>query len=396
MRARVAIVGPTYPLRGGQALLLGHVYEALRRRGAEVRVITFKRLYPRLLFPGKRQHNISAQPVKRLPSAPILTPTNPWTWRQALQLLGEDDRATPQVLLMTWWNPFFGPMFRWIARAALRRHGIPTLMICENIVSHEARRVDGLLTRMGLAEPREFVVLSAAVAEDLRQYRTKALVHKSSLPIYDCYGGPTNRSAARTRLGIREERVVLFFGLVRAYKGLDLLIDAMASVHREVAGVRLLVVGEFYEGEVERRAQVKALGTEAHTTFIAEYVPDEDVATYFSAADCVVLPYRSATQSGITQVAIGMGVPMIATRVGGLPEVVEPGVNGLLVPAEDVGALAQAILQFFQEDLGKALRRQMAERRDDSPRSEDEIAAIIEDFARRHAADSVSANQEVG
>ena len=300
-----------------------------------------------------------------------------------MKALATGPQGPPHALLMTWWNPFFGPLFRSIARAARRRYGAPTLMICENVVSHEARAIDGLLTRIGLSEPSEFIVLSDAVADDLRAYRSDAPVHRSTLPIYSCYGDPPERPEARRRLGIDEGKVVLFFGLVRAYKGLDVLIDAMAKVVRRIDDVRLLVVGEFYEGEKERREQIARLGLEDRTTLVPEYVPDEKVATYFGAADCVVLPYRRATQSGITQVAVGMGVPMIATAVGGLPEAVRPGENGAIVPPEDPDALADALVSFFDEDEGETLRRKMAENRVGARRSEDEIAGIVEGFARR-------------
>jgi len=376
----VGIVGPTYPLRGGQALLLGHVHEALERRGLETRVITFARLYPRLLFPGKREDNASARPVKAIPSEALLTPTDPRTWRRALRALEDGPGGAPRMLLMTWWNPFFGPMFRAIARGARRRFGAPTLMICENVVSHEGRVIDGLLTRIGLAEPAEFIVLSEAVREQLRRYRPDAPLHRSRLPVYDCYGAPPGRAEARAQLGIAEDKVVLFFGLVRAYKGLDLLIDAFARAAPRVAGMRLLVVGEFYEGERERREQIEELGIAQSTTVVADYVPDERVARYFGAADCVVLPYRSATQSGITQVALGMGVPMIATAVGGLPEVVRPGVNGVLVPPDDAQALGDALVRFFEEEQGVGLRRRMEEARGSGERAEDEIAGVVAGF----------------
>lgn len=374
---KVVIVGPTYPLRGGQALLLGHVYEALRRRGVETRVITFRQLYPRLLFPGKREGNVSESPVQRLESEAILTLMNPWTWRRALARIGEPE--PPDVILMTWWNPVFGPLFRFLIRGVRRRYGIPTVMICENVVSHEGRAVDSLLTRMGLAGPAAFIVLSQAVGTELALYRPDAVPMYSRLPIYDCYGGgAADPEESRRRLGFRESRVVLFFGLVRAYKGLGVLIDAMAKVVSEVEDVRLLIVGEFYDGEGEHRASIERLGLADRTTVVAEYVPDEDVDQYFALADCVVLPYLSATQSGITQVAQGAGVPMIASRVGGLPETVIEGENGLLVEPGDPDALAAAIGRFFREDLGPILRARMASRSGEDEPAEDEIARHLE------------------
>lgn len=378
---KVGIIGPTYPLRGGQALLLGHVHEALVRRGVETSVVTFRKLYPRLLFPGKTERNESGSPVKPLDSHPILSPTAPLSWLRGVSALGAG--GAPDVLLLTWWNPFFGPMFRAMCALARRRYGCRVVMICENVVSHEERAVDAMLTRIGLAAADAFIVLSDAVAETLAAFRPGAPLRHSSLPIYDCYlqdGGATTQEGGRDALAITEDRVILFFGLVRAYKGLDLLIDAVARGRHRLGSVRLLVVGEFYEGEEATRRQISEQGLEDCTTVVSEYVPDEAVGTYFGAADVVVLPYRSATQSGITQVALGLGTPMIATRVGGLPEVVQDGENGLLVPPEDPDQLADALVRFFDEDLGPVFRRKMGT----TPvavASEDEIAVHVCDLA---------------
>jgi glycosyltransferase involved in cell wall biosynthesis len=342
--ARVAIVGPAYPLRGGNALFVAHLFEALKR-DYDAYVVSFRRLYPQLLFPGKTQVNLSREPVKSTPSRQIIDSIDPFSWIRAVRWIAEPKRR-PDLVLFVWWNPFFGPCYGVMARLLRHATGAAIAFVCENVVSHENRFVDRFLTRFALGAADYFLVLSGVVARRIHALFPTTPVRQAALPIYECYGGAgVDRESARRELGLTRD-TVLFFGYVRPYKGLAVLLRAMPRV-LEKLDVDLLVVGEFYEDRTKYDKLIDDLGIRGHVRVVAEHVPDEGVRTYFSAADVVALPYLSATQSGITQIAYAFGLPVISTDVGGLPEVVRDGETGYIVKAKDDEALAAAIVRYF-------------------------------------------------
>ncbi len=343
--ARVAIVGPAYPLRGGNALFVAHLYESLRL-DHDTYVVSFKRLYPSLLFPGKTQMNLSRVPVKSTPSRQIIDSIDPASWVRAVRWITRPKRR-PDMVIFVWWNPFFGICYGVMARALRRRYGIPVVFVCENVVSHENRWVDRFLTRFALSAAEYFIVLSDVVGRRIESLFPTVPLRKAALPIYTCYRtSETDREPARQALGLTRP-TILFFGYVRKYKGLANLLRAMPRVLESV-DADLLIVGEFYDDRKGYDAIVTDLGIRDHVRIVAEHVPDEDVGRYFCASDVVVLPYLSATQSGITQVAYAFGLPVISTNVGGLPEVVSDGETGYIVEPGDEEALAGAIVKFFK------------------------------------------------
>jgi glycosyltransferase involved in cell wall biosynthesis len=346
---KILILGTAYPLRGGiahfNALLAQHLGSHHR-----VETITFKRQYPKFLFPGKTQDE-AGQPIPGVDPAPQLVDSvNPFNW---IRVAREIRRRQPDLILFKFWLPFFGPCFGTIARLAKRGTRAKVLFVCDNIIPHERRPGDVAFTRYAFGAADCFIVQSDAVERDLNTYFPNSVYRKVPHPVYELFGSSLPKAQARQKLGISAERVILYFGYVRPYKGVDILIEAMHALSDsrfQIGDSILLIVGEFYDDETRYRRQVKQLGLENSIRFVSEYVANEAVATYFSAADVVVLPYRSATQSGIAQIAYQFDTPVIATNVGGLAEVVIDETTGFLVPSNDPTALAGAIWKFYTEE----------------------------------------------
>ena len=355
--ARIAVVGPAYPLRGGNALFVAHLYDNLRL-DHDAYVVSFTRLYPSLLFPGKTQMNVSHDPVKSTPSRQIIDSINPFSWSKAVRWILQPKRR-PDLVVFVWWNPFFGVCYGTMARMLRRKLGARIVFVCENVVSHENRFVDRFLTKFALSSADYFMVLSGVVASRVHSLFPRTPVRQAALPIYDCYNpSGVDRDAVRESLALTRP-TVLFFGYVRAYKGLAYLLRAMPMILEHV-DVDLLVVGEFYDDRAGYDRIIDELGIGERVRIVAEHVPDESVGDYFGAADVAVLPYVSATQSGITQIAFAFGLPVISTNVGGLPEVVREGETGYIVKPADEQELADAVVRYFAGDDAPRMRANVA------------------------------------
>ena len=371
----ILIVGTAFPLRGGIAHYNALLAQALARRHT-VDTITFKRQYPSLLFPGSSQVETGSD-IPADPAPQLIDSINPWNWLSVGRLIRS---RAPDLIIMKYWLPFFGPCFGTLARQAKRGTGTRVLYICDNVIPHEHRPGDAALTRYAFRAADCFIVQSDAVEQDLLRFRPDARYRKVPHPVYSLFGTPLDRNEARRILGIQEEKVLLFFGYVRAYKGLGVLLDAFRIV-RERHAARLLVVGEFYEGEEKYREQIRSLGIGDAVTIHADYVPNDRVGLWFSAADAAVLPYLSATQSGIVQIAYNFDTPVIATAVGGLTEVVKERTTGLLVPPGNPQALAAAIDTFYQE--GNAAAYSNAVREEKKHYTWDALVSAIEDLTQQ-------------
>ena len=339
----IFIVGTAYPFRGGIAHYNALLAEALGKRH-EVTTITFERQYPSLLFPGKTQQE-SGEISTASPAPQLVDSINPLNWIRVGRLIRD---RRPDILVIKYWLPVFGPCFGTIARVVRSNKHTRIICICDNVLPHERRPFDVSFTRYAFGAVDAFIVQSSAVERDLQQLLPRARYRYVPHPVYNIFGAQSDRAQVRARLGITDERVVLFFGYVRRYKGLHVLLQAMPHLLARLP-VRLLVVGEFYDDEESYREQVRTLGLEHAVTLHADYVPTEQVGGYFSAADAVVLPYVSATQSGIAQIAYNFDCPVIATNVGGLAEVVIDGRTGYVVPPNDPESLAKAIARFYSE-----------------------------------------------
>ena len=347
-RLRVVVVAPLWPLRGGIAHFAGSMARDLASRGHDVTAVTFSRQYPERLFPGKTQLDTGPAP-DGVPRADALLDTlDPRTWARTAKQIA-DGRA--DVAVLHYWMPFVAPALGTLARA-LRRRGVRVVTVVHNALPHEAGPLDAPLARYALGAADRLVVMSESVRADVERLGIRVSVRVAAHPAYDHFGASVGRIEARRRLGLPADApVLLFFGFVRAYKGIGVLLSAMPSVAVRVPGVRLVVAGEFYGDEAALRQQAAGLGETVR--FDADYIPDAHVADYFGAATAVVQPYLSATQSGVAGIAFHFGRAVVTTDVGGLAA--DVGDAGLVVPPGDPAALADALVQVLTGDTAERL-----------------------------------------
>ena len=336
----ISFLSTFHPFRGGIAQFNARLLRELRAGGHAVRPRTFSTQYPSLLFPGTSQL-VTTDDIAEPVNAPrVLSSINPLTWSATANAIA---REHPDVLLVRYWMSFFGPSLGNVARR-VRRHGITPIALVDNILPHEARSFDKPFTQYFLNSCDGFITLSESVRDQLLTLRPDARTIVLPHPLYDHFGAALQQDAAQHALGIApKSKVLLFFGFIRDYKGLDLLIEALAKLPQDHV---LIIAGEPY-GEMKKyRDAIDRLGIRDRIVDRIRYIPDQEVPLYFSAADAVVLPYRSATQSGITAIAQHFAKPVIATDVGGLKEFVTDGRTGIIVPEVSADAIAAGIERF--------------------------------------------------
>ncbi len=346
----ILLLGPAYPYRGGLAAFNERLAYALQAVGHRVTLVTFTLQYPDFLFPGKTQYAEDAAPedlaIERKINA--VNPLNWWKVGRALR------KRRPDVVIAAYWMPFMAPCLGTILRQLDPRH-TQRIGLVHNIIPHERRPGDQLLSRYFTGACDGFMTLSTSVKEELAGF-SSAPVKTSPHPIYDSYGAQVDKATAREHLGLDADgRYLLFFGYIREYKGLELLLEAMAKPLLREQGIKLILAGEYYGNQEKYEGMIATLGIKdlivAHTSFIA----NEEVRYYFGAADLVVQPYKTATQSGISQLAYHFEKPMIVTRVGGLPEIVPHGEAGYVI-GQDADELANAVLDFYQNEKAASLQ----------------------------------------
>lgn len=353
-KRKIALIGPAHPYRGGIAHFTDSLADALRKRGHDISIHTFSRQYPAMLFPGRSQLEASRHETRMMADARIDS-INPSTWTREARRIAD---MGVETVIFAYWLPFFAPAYMVMARS-LRRRGIQVYAIVHNALPHKRHAGDVTLSRRFFSLCDRLIVLSSSVARDLRFLGVTTPVTQAHHPVYEHFGERLDRSDARGRLGIDNTApTLLFFGFIRRYKGLHVLIEALPAVVRDLPSIRAIVAGEFYEHKDELFSRATALGLDNHIRFDDEYIPEEEVKTYFSAADVVVQPYTTATQSGVAQIAFHFGIPLVVTSVGALPEVVPHGEAGLIVPPENPEELAKAILTFFDDEV---LRTRLAD-----------------------------------
>ena len=341
---RLVLVGPTYPLRGGIAQYTTSLYESFSRQHT-VLLLSFSKQYPTVLFPGKTQEDLSERPFGVSHEAP-LNSLLPWTWKRTAQRVKSHD---PELILFQWWHPVFAYAFADIIRRVKLRSSALALFLCHNVYSHEGlpltwgRTVERRLIHKAFRQVDGFLVHSLSLAEQVRYFKPKALVRRIYHPSYDFYSRWDTKPQREN-----EKPRLLFFGNIRRYKGVDVLVRALAVVEK-VLDVEVAIAGEFYIDPAPLRRLADELGVAHRICWHDQYVSNEQVPALFRSSDVVVLPYRDASQSGVVPLAYEFDVPVIATDVGGLSEVVLEGRTGFLVPTDDPRALAEAIIRYFQE-----------------------------------------------
>lgn len=335
---RLSIIGPAYPLRGGIAHHAYRLQQGLTARGHAVQVISFRKLYPTLFFPGTSEMDTSKLRLDAGAKA-ILTPLDPRTWIEAIK---EVKSFAPDAVVFQWWQPFFAPLVGTLARA-FAKAGIRRIIECHNILPHESTPADRLLLKFAFKSADRFITHSRKDRELLATLADEKKISVASLPALDEFRAPGQSARSGNR--------ILFFGKVRKYKGLDVLLEAMPKALSAVS-CELVIAGEFYDSFDKYRSRIRELGIEENARIINRYIPNEEVAQFFEQADVLVLPYISASQSGVARIAFSNALPIIASDAGGLSETVTENVNGLLFPARDSQALANCIIRYFAENLG--------------------------------------------
>lgn len=338
---KIAIIGSAHPLRGGLATFNERLALQLQEEGHQVVMYTFSLQYPNFLFPGKTQYTDESAP-ETLEIHPVINSINPLSWVKAGRTI---HRFAPDLIIIKYWLPFMGPAFGTVLRLAKRKRNTRVLCIVDNIIPHEKRPGDKQFTRYFIGPVDGFITMSREVLDDVKTLTDKPVVFHPH-PLYDNFGPALTQETAQQKLNLPPGKYLLFFGFIRKYKGLDILLEAMADERLKKENIRLIIAGEYYEGKEICEALIEKHQLSDRIFAFTDFIPNEEVRIYFSAADLVVQPYRSATQSGITQIAYHFEKPMVVTNVGGLPEVVPDGKTGF-VTSPDPTAIADAILRFY-------------------------------------------------
>jgi len=352
----ITIVGPFPPFRGG----ISHFNSALTRTLSQkhsVNIINFSIQYPKILFPGKTQYE-EASIVSDVSSERLLSSVNPFSWiKTANKIISQK----VDLIVFMYWMPFFAPAYGKIVHRLKRHLNSKILAICHNIIPHEPHWYDTLLTQYFFNEVNCFIVMAKSVEKNLLELYPEANYKYSPHPVYDIFGETINKTSARQALGITAQKVILYFGYIRRYKGVDLLIEATVKLKDRLENFMVIAVGDCYKDKQRYINLVEKNGLSDLFDLRMQFVPDSDVALYFSAADIVTLPYKTATQSGIVNIAYHFNKPVVVTDVGGLAEIVPHREVGYVVEAENPNAIAEAIFDFFENDRSEFMVNNVAE-----------------------------------
>ncbi|MBS1777531.1 MAG: glycosyltransferase [Bacteroidetes bacterium] len=345
LRSKIIIIGSAHPLRGGGiATFNERLAEVLQQQGYDVTIYSFSLQYPSFLFPGKSQFTDEPAP-SNLNIRSVINSINPFNW---LHVGKELKKLKPDLVIVRYWLPFMGPCLGTILRIVKKNKHTKIICIADNIIPHEHRAGDKFFTQYFIKPVDAFISMSKDVLKDLKTLTDKPSAYTPH-PLYDNYGEALTKLEACAKLGLdAEKKYLLFFGFIRKYKGLDLLLEALQDDRLKQLEIELIIAGEFYDNPHEYDTQIQALSN--RVKLFTQFIPNDEVRYYFGAADLVVQPYRTATQSGITQVAYHFEKPMIVTRVGGLQEVVPEGQVGF-VAEPNPSSIADAIAKFFENPI---------------------------------------------
>ncbi len=341
---KVIIIGPAHPLRGGLATFDHRLCKEFSDQGDDCMIYSYSLQYPSIFFPGTSQFTDEPAPAGiKIKSA--INSVNPLNW---ISVGNELKKLRPDIIVVRYWLPFMGPALGTILRRVRKNKHTKIICIADNISPHEKRPGDDAFTKYFISPIHAFITMSEKVMNDLRKIEHQKPAQQVSHPLYDNFGEGVSKMDARTHLQIDPSlKIILFFGFIRKYKGLDILLDSMSDDRVKRSGIKLLVAGEFYEDENVYTDQINRLGIQDQLILRTEFIPDSEVRYYLSAADLVIQPYRSATQSGVTPLAYHFDKPMIVTNVGSLPSLVPHEKVGLVAEPEPA-SIADAILRFYE------------------------------------------------
>ena len=347
MQRKIIIIGPAFPYRGGIANFNNSLAVEYKSQGADVKIYSFSLQYPSFLFPGKTQYEEGEGP-KDIEIIPIVNSINPFNWFKVASRIKKEN---PDYVIFRYWLPFMAPCLGTIAK--LIRKTTKVFAITDNVIPHEKRIGDSLLTKYFVKSSDAFLTLSSSVLDDLKQFTdTKEKIFIPH-PIYDSFGDIVEKSTAKEKLGLDENgKYLLFFGFVRKYKGLDIMLEVMADKRIQDLGVKLIVAGEFYDNKEEYIAQINSLNISDYVILRTDFILEDQVKDYFCASDMITQTYRTATQSGVTQIAYHFERPMLVTNVGGLAEIVPHNKVGYVCDI-DTKQIADYIVEFYTENKEK-------------------------------------------
>ncbi len=342
-KLRITVLGPVCPFKGGISHYNTELCNHLAQK-AQTQIISYSRAFPDWLYPGKTQKDVRSKNFFRGHAEFIFDTLNPFSWAKTAKTIAQ---FKPDVLIFHWHMSYFSIPFYTLFRMLRKKHPCRIVAICHEVLPHEKTVFDPLLIKLIFNEIDLFVVHSQDDYQRVKHIVPQASVKKLFHPIYDLFYKKISKTAARKRLNITD-KAVLFFGFVRPYKGLDYLLDALPAVLKKIP-VTLYIVGEFFEKKQKYMNKIEQLGIKNHVKIIDHYVPNEDVPFYFSAADLVVTPYVSASQSGVINIAYAFDKPVIATDVGGLGDIVKNNKTGYLVKPRNGEQIARAIIAFYRD-----------------------------------------------
>lgn len=358
MKKSVVVIGSAYPLRGGIAAFTERLAFEYKEQGHSVHIESFKLQYPSVLFPGKIQYRIGNAPKDLLINSSINS-INPINW---LRVGNRIRKQRPDLVVFKFWIPFMAPCLGTIARIIRRNNHTKVICVVDNIVPHEKRLMDSLLASYFVRSMEGFIAMSKIVQQQLNTFSKKVPKLFSPHPLYDHFGASIERNIALDQLKLSlDYRYMLFFGIVRDYKGLDILLEAMANEKvQAIENLKLIVAGEFYTNKEPYLKRIKESNLESKIVLKDEFIKDEQVASYFCAVDVIVQPYKTATQSGVTQIAYHFEKPMIVTNVGGLAEIVPHHKVGYVTEVTPQ-SVADAICDFYTTDRKSSFKQHLKE-----------------------------------
>lgn len=353
---KIVLIGTAYPYRGGLALFNERLMEQFRSEGEDVEIQTFTLQYPSFLFPGKTQYSKS-KASHRFNIVRSVNSINPLSWIKVGKKL---KREKPDIVLIKYWLPFMAPCFGFISRIIKSNKHTKIIAIADNIIPHEKRFFDNWLTKYFVKCVDCWIAMSKSVLDDINIFDKAVPKKLMPHPLFDNFGQAIEKAEAQKRLNLDSQKInLLFFGLVREYKGLDLLLEALSDERLKQMPLHLTVAGEFYDNYKKYEDLVEQLGLKERVSMQNKFVEDNEVVNYFCSTDLVVLPYKSATQSGVTQIAFHFSKPMLVTCVGGLPEIVADGKSGYVCLPE-AKSIADCLIDFCtnRKDFSESLEEE--------------------------------------